>query len=98
VSSTKAFHGVVAPALLVELPTALAVASNPDPDVWEECWKTDLDAVGARSLHPVIDRIQLKVVEATWKVHWLWEILPTTSWVPHYFENLVTQKRLSHIE
>jgi hypothetical protein len=33
---------------------------------------------------------------ATWEVHRLREILSTTSRVPDYFENPITQKRLSH--
>jgi hypothetical protein len=30
-------------------------------------------------------------VAAMWKVHQLWEILLTTSWVPDYSEKAVTQ-------
>jgi hypothetical protein len=52
VSSTEAFQRVVVHVLNVELPTTLVVTSNPDPTV-EECWKSDLDVAGARSLHPV---------------------------------------------
>jgi hypothetical protein len=48
----------------VELPTTLVMTSNPDPVVGEECWKTDLDAAGTISLHPVTDRIQLEAVVA----------------------------------
>jgi hypothetical protein len=53
VSSPEVIQRVVTPSLQVELPTASATASTPDPSVGEECWKVDLDtAVGedARSL------------------------------------------------
>jgi hypothetical protein len=57
VSSIEAFQRVVTLALQVELPMASAVASNPNPVVGEECWKTDLEVAGARSLHTVMARI-----------------------------------------
>jgi hypothetical protein len=34
--------------------------------------------VGARILHPVEAKSLLEVMAITWKVHRLWEILPTT--------------------
>jgi hypothetical protein len=43
VSSTEAIQRVTMPALQVELPTASATASTPDPSVGEECQKVDLD-------------------------------------------------------
>jgi hypothetical protein len=42
-----------------------------------------MDLLVARSLP--------EAVAATWKVHRLFEILPTTSWVLGYYENPVTQ-------
>jgi hypothetical protein len=55
-------------------------------------------AVGADAsgLDPKAVRILPKVVAATWEVPRLWEILPTVSRLPGYFEKFVTQKRLSH--
>jgi hypothetical protein len=91
VSSTKAFQRTTMLALQVEVPTRLMVVSNPDPAVGEEWWKTGLEAAGARSLHPVVAIIQLEAVIAMWKVDRLWEILPTTSRVLDYSENLVAQ-------
>jgi hypothetical protein len=78
----------------VELATASATASNPDPVVGEDCWKTDLDTAmgeGAKSLDRVAAKSLPTVVVATWKVQRLWEILPTTSWVPDYSENPIAQ-------
>jgi hypothetical protein len=77
--------------LQVELSTTSMAASNPNPIVGEECWKTDLDAVGTKSLHIVAVRSLPEAVAIMWKVHWLREILPTTSWVSDYSENSVTQ-------
>jgi hypothetical protein len=55
VSSTEAFQRVAEPAIQVELPTTLAMASNPDPGVGRSVGrlKTNLDTAvgeGARSL------------------------------------------------
>jgi hypothetical protein len=60
--------------------------------VGEECWKTDLEAVGARSLHLVEARILLVAVVATWNVSHLLEILPTISRVSGYSKNIVIGK------
>jgi hypothetical protein len=46
---------------------------------------------GTRSLDLKADRILPEVVAATWKVHRLREILPTTAWVLGYSKNPVTQ-------
>jgi hypothetical protein len=76
------------------------MTSNSGPSIREECRKADLDtAVGedARSLDLKAVRILLGAVAATWKVHQLREILPMVLWEPDYFENPVTQKRLSHV-
>jgi hypothetical protein len=65
----------------------------------EEFLQTDLDTaveVDASSLDPKTARILSEAMAATWEVHWLWEILPTTLRVPGYYEKLVTQKRPSH--
>jgi hypothetical protein len=88
----EAFQRVAELALQVDVSTASAVASNLDPTLGEECWKTDLEVVSARSLHPMVAKIQLQVVVTTWKVDWPWEILPMTSWVHDYSENPVTVK------
>jgi hypothetical protein len=80
-SSTEAIHRTVAPALQVEIPMMAASASSPDPFVGEEGFQADLDtAVGAdaSSLDPKAARILSEVVAATWKVHRLHKILPTT--------------------
>jgi hypothetical protein len=100
VSSTEAFQRVAVPVLKVELPTASAMASNPDLAVGEECRTADLDKAlgeGVRNLDLKATRILPKAVAATWKVHWLREILPRTSWEPGYSENPVTQQRSSHV-
>jgi hypothetical protein len=81
------------PALQVEIPTvAIAAVSS---------LQADLDtAVGAdaRSLDLKAVRILPEAVSATWEVHWLREILPTTSRVPDYSEKRVTQKdRAMHV-
>jgi hypothetical protein len=70
-------------------------ASTPDPSVGEEGLQADLDtAVGAdaSSLDLKAAKILPEVVEATWEVHLLWEILPTASRVSGYSEKPVTQK------
>jgi hypothetical protein len=41
-------------------------------------------------------RILSEVVAATWEVHRLWKILPTTLRVYGYSKKSVTQKRSSH--
>jgi hypothetical protein len=66
----------------------------------EECLQVDLDKgveEDARSLDPKAARILPEAVTATWEVHRMREILPTTSIVPGYSERLVTQKRSSHV-
>jgi hypothetical protein len=65
VSSTEAFQRAAAPTLQVEVSMTSATASNSDPAVGEECWKTDLEAAGPKSLHPVAARIQLEAVATT---------------------------------
>jgi hypothetical protein len=96
VLSTEVFHEVAAPALQVvqvELPTMLATIINPDPSVGKECQMTDLDTVveeGARRMDLKAARSLPEVVADTWKVHRLWEILPTISWVPGYSKNPIT--------
>jgi hypothetical protein len=70
-------------------------ASTPGPSVGEEGLQADLDtAVGAdaSSMDLKVAKILPEVVVATWEVHLLWEILPTTSMVPDYSEKPVTQK------
>jgi hypothetical protein len=52
-----------------ELPMTSAAASNTNSNVGEECWKTDLDTMGAGSMHPVEDRSLSEAVVAMWKVH-----------------------------
>jgi hypothetical protein len=99
VSSTEVIQRVVAPALQEEIPMMAALASSPDLSVGEEGLQADLDmAVGAdaSSLDPKVARILLEAVAATWEVHQLQEILPTTSRVPGYSKKPVTQKRSSH--
>jgi hypothetical protein len=89
-----------APALQVEIPMVVVVASSPDPIVGEEGLQADLDTtVGAdaSSLDLKAARILSDSMPATWEVHQLWEILPTTSRVPSYSEKLVTEKRSSHV-
>jgi hypothetical protein len=85
---------------MVELPTALAMTSNPDPSVGEECQKSNLNMVvgeDARSLDLWVARILPEAVSATWKVHRLWDILSTASRVPGYSKNFVTHQRSSHV-
>jgi hypothetical protein len=65
VSSTEAFQRAVALAIQLELPTTLTVASNPDPTMEEECWKNDLDTMGAKSLHPMAARSLSEVMTTT---------------------------------
>jgi hypothetical protein len=82
------------PALQVELPMVSVTTSNPDTAMGEECRKTDLGTVvgeGTRSLDLKVARSLPKAVAAMWKLHQLWEILLTTSWVPDYSEKAVTQ-------
>jgi hypothetical protein len=55
------------------------MASNLELALGEECWNTNLEAAGTRSLHSMAAKIQPEVVAAMWKVHRLWEILSTTS-------------------
>jgi hypothetical protein len=99
VTSTEARQRVAAHALLVEIPTAAAAASSPDPSVGEGGLQADLHmAVGAdaRSLDPKATRILPEVVAAIWEILRLWEILlPTVARVLGYFEKPVTQKRSS---
>jgi hypothetical protein len=76
------------------------MASTPNPSVGEECLQADLDtAVGAngRSLDPKAATSPPEAVAATWEVHRLQEILPTTSRLLGYSEKPITQKRLSHV-
>jgi hypothetical protein len=96
-SLMEVIQRVAASALWVEIPTAPAVASSPDPSMGEEGLQADLDtAIGAdaSSLDLKAARILLEVVAATWEVHWFREILPTTSRVPGYSEKPVTQKKI----
>jgi hypothetical protein len=100
VSSTEAIQRAVTPTLQVELPTASAMTSTPNPSVGEECQKADLDtAMGenAISLDLYAARILPEAVSATWEVHRLREILPTALRVPDSSEKPVTQKRSSHV-
>jgi hypothetical protein len=51
---------------------SLAMTSNPNPTVGEECWKTDLDTTveeGTRSLDCVEGISLPEVVVTMWKVH-----------------------------
>jgi hypothetical protein len=76
------------------------MTSNPDSAVGEECQMVDLDTTvgeGARSLDLKAARILSEAVASKWKVHRLWEILPTTSWVPGYSKNPATQQKSSHV-
>jgi hypothetical protein len=94
VSTTEAFQRVAVPALHVELPIASATANNLDSGVREECRKVDQDAAmgeGTRSLELSVARSLAAAVAVTCKVHQLWEILLTASWVPAYSENPITQ-------
>jgi hypothetical protein len=90
---------VAAAALQVEIPTAAAVTSSPDPSVGEEGHQDDVDTtVGAdaSSLDSKAARILSEVVSATREVHQLREILPIASRVPSSSEKPVKQKRSSH--
>jgi hypothetical protein len=74
------------------------MASTPNLYVGEEYRKAKLDmAMGedARSLNLKTARILPEAVVATWEVHRLRELLPTTSRVHGYSEKHVTQKRSS---
>jgi hypothetical protein len=95
----EAIQRVAAPALQVEIPMTVAAASSPNQSMGEESLQADLDtAVGAdaSSLDLKADRILPEVVVATWEVHRLREILPTTLRVRGYSEKPVTQERSSH--
>jgi hypothetical protein len=87
VSSTEAFQRAVVLALLVEVSTTSAAASNPDLTMGDLCWKTDLEAAGARSQHLAVARIQLEVVAAMWTVVRLRDLLMRvpyhTLYTPH---------------
>jgi hypothetical protein len=94
VSSIEAIERVVAPALRVEIP--MASASTPDLFVLEEGLQADLDTtigVDASNLDLKAARILPEAVAATWEVHQLREILPTTSRVPGYSEKPVIEKK-----
>jgi hypothetical protein len=83
----------VEPAFQVEIPTAVAAASSPDPSMREEGLQADLDmtvGVDANSLDPKAARILLMAMPATREVHQLREILPTASRMPDYSEKPVT--------
>jgi hypothetical protein len=86
VTLTEARQRASAHALLVEIPTAAAVASSPDPSVEEGGLQAVLDMAAranARSLDPKAARILLEAVAATWEVHRVREILlSTTARVP----------------
>jgi hypothetical protein len=88
----EAFQRAATLALQLEVPTASMTASNSDPTAGEECWKTDVEVAGARSLHPMVAKIQLEALAAMWKVDQLWEILTTTSRVLDYYKNPITTK------
>jgi hypothetical protein len=93
VSSMEAIQRAAVPALQVEIPTASATTSTPDPFVGEQSLQDDLDTgveEDARSLDPKAARILPEVVAATWEVHQLREILPTALRVPAYFKKPVT--------
>jgi hypothetical protein len=72
-------------ALQVELPMVSVMASTPDLSMGEECRKADLDTVVGEEA-----KILPEAVAATWEVHRLLEILPTTSRVPSHSQKLVT--------
>jgi hypothetical protein len=87
VSSTETIKRAVVLTLKVEILTASASASIPDPSMGKECLQSDLDtAVGAdaSSLDPKVAKIMSKAVLATWEMHRLQEILHTSSRVPSY--------------
>jgi hypothetical protein len=92
-SSMEAIQRVVAPTLQVEIPMASASASTPNTSKGEECFQVDLDTavvIYTNSLHPKAARIMLEAMVATWEVHRLLEIVPTTLRVPDYSEKHVT--------
>jgi hypothetical protein len=94
-SSTKAIQRAAAPTLQVEIPSVVASTSSLDPSVEEEGLQLDLDMTveaDASSLVLKAARILPEAVVAMWEVHRLWEILPTTSRVPGYSEQPITQK------
>jgi hypothetical protein len=85
----------VVPTLQVEIPTASAMASTPDPFVGEECLQADLVTAmeaDTRSLDPKAAKILLEVVVATWEVNQQREILPTTLRVTGYSEKPIIKK------
>jgi hypothetical protein len=94
-SSTKAIQRAAAPTLQVEIPSVVASTSSLDPSMEEEGLQLDLDMTveaDASSLDPKAARILSEAVVAMWEVHRLWEILSTTSRVPGYSEQPITQK------
>jgi hypothetical protein len=82
VTLTEARQRASAHALLVEITTAAAVASSPDPSVEEGGLQAVLDMAAranARSLDPKAARILPEAVVATWEVHRVREILLSTA-------------------
>jgi hypothetical protein len=95
----KAIQRTVMPALQVEIPTMAVSASSPDPSMGEEGLQVGLDMIVGSDISrvdPKAVRILPEAVAATWEVHRLWEILPTTSRVSGYSEKHVTQKISCH--
>jgi hypothetical protein len=91
VSSTEAIQRAATPALQMEIPTTAALASSPDPSMGEEGLQADLDTVvGADASSLDLKAARILSEAATWKVHWLREILPTVSRVADYSEKHVT--------
>jgi hypothetical protein len=94
VSSIETIQRVATHALQMEIPTAAAAASSPDPSVGKEGLQADLDTVvgvNASSLDPKAVRILSEAVATTWEVDWLHEILAIASRVHDYYEKPVTQ-------
>jgi hypothetical protein len=84
-SSTEAFP-TAGLALQLVVPTA-AATSIPERKMGEECWNSGLDG----RLEAVTASIQLEeVVAAMSEAAWLWETLPTASWVLGPYEKPVT--------
>jgi hypothetical protein len=95
----EAIRRAVTPALQMEIPTTLVLASTPNPSVGKCLW-ADLDTAveaDASSLGPKTTRVLSEAMVATWEVYRLREILPTASRVPSYSEKHVTQIRSSHV-
>jgi hypothetical protein len=94
----EASQWVAAHALLMEIPTAVVMASSPNPSVGEGGLQADLDTsmgADARSLDPKVDRILLEIVAATWEVHQLREnLLSIAAQVPGYSEKPATQNSI----